>query len=119
MKDGEVVSDINGTYAGYCDFDGKRYFDVRSMHNYIAQPIPTTEKVTPNYPNSFPVVLPSDCTQRADSVTLISGDVESAQLRKNELEDVQRNDRKLREAAKKRRSKGGLKIDYSVYKKEA
>ena len=45
------------------------------------------------------MVLPSDCTQRPDSLTLAEGDVEAAQLRKNEMEDLQRNDRKLREAA--------------------
>ena len=63
------------------------------------------------------MVLPSDCTQRLDSLTLAEGDVEAAQLRKNEMEELQRNDRKLREAAQKRREQGGLKIDYSVYKK--
>ena len=116
---GRVVSSIYGTYGGYCDFDGKRYFDIRQMQNFIAQPVPPTEKSNPNRPESLPIVLPSDCTNRADSVTLISGDVEAAQLRKNEIEDVQRHDKKLRDAAKKRREKGGKKIDYSVYKKDA
>ena len=73
-----MVSDIYGTYAGYCDFDGKRYYDARCMQNFRAQPVPTTEKVIPTNKTSFPLVLPSDCMKRADSVTLISGDVESA-----------------------------------------
>jgi hypothetical protein len=38
--------------------------------------------------------------------------VEEAQVNKNELEERQRKDRKLREEAQKRRSKGGLKIVY-------
>lgn len=63
----------------------------------------------------LPLVLPSDTTYRLDSLTLESGDVEAAQLRKNEMEEIQRNDRKLREAAQKRRKEGGPKISYTVY----
>ena len=103
MQNGQVVSEIYGTCMGFCDFDGKRYWDARYMQNFIAKPIPKTEKVNPNLPSSLPVVLPSDCTNRADSVTLAEGDVEEAQLRKNEMELLQRNDRKLREEAEKRR----------------
>jgi hypothetical protein len=36
--------------------------------------------------------------------------VDEAQVNKNELEERQRKDRKLREEAEKRRSKGGAKI---------
>ena len=78
MKDGKKVSDIYGTYAGYCDFNGERYYDARVVQNFMAKPIPETETTSPNLRNSLPVVLPSDCTKRADSVTLLAGDVESA-----------------------------------------
>jgi len=64
------------------------------------------------------VLLKSDSVYRADARTLEAGDVPLAQERKNEMEQVQRNDRKLREAAEKRRKNGGAKIDVSVYKKD-
>lgn len=78
IQNGKEVSDIYGTYAGYCDFNGQRYFDARVIQNFRTQPIPETERITPSLPNSLPVVLPSDCTKREDSVTLLAGDVESA-----------------------------------------
>lgn len=65
----------------------------------------------------MPILLKSDTTYRRDSCTLQSGDVEQAQVCKNEMEELQRNDRKLREAAAKRREKGGPKISYEPYKK--
>jgi hypothetical protein len=30
----KVCEKIEGTYMGYVDFDGERYFDVREMDNY-------------------------------------------------------------------------------------
>ena len=75
---GQVVSEMYGTCMGYCDFDGKRYWDARSMQNFIAKPIPKTEQTTACLQKSIPLVLQSDCTNRPDSVTLESGDVEAA-----------------------------------------
>ena len=47
MQGGIEVSDIYGTYAGYCDFNGQRYYDARVIQPFMAQPIPETEKVSP------------------------------------------------------------------------
>ena len=44
-------------------------------------------------------VLPSDCSKRLDLQTLLTGDVEAAQLKKVELENLQRTDAKIRKAA--------------------
>lgn len=41
---------------------------------------------------------------------LLEGEIDDAQTEKNAMEELQRNDRKLREAAAARRSKGGAKI---------
>jgi hypothetical protein len=87
---------------GYIDFDGQRFFDVRDIVNYR--------------PTAVEVSLPSDATKRTDSIAFLSGEVEQAQVNKNNLELLQRADRKLREDAAKRRLKGGAKIVYS-YKK--
>ena len=43
--------------------------------------------------------LPSDCHQRQDLLTLLSGDIPSAQAMKEALENLQRTDAKLRKAA--------------------
>ena len=48
-------------------------------------------------------------------MALKAGDVDTAQENKDKLENWQRADRKLREAAAKRRLEGGSKIDYSSY----
>ena len=34
LKDGVKVSELNGSYMGYLEFDGKRYWDVRRMMNF-------------------------------------------------------------------------------------
>jgi hypothetical protein len=77
--------------------------------------VPKKERTTATLPTSLPVVLPSDTTSRTDSCALIEGDIEAAQANKNELEELQRHDRKLREAAAKRREKGGPKISFTEY----
>ena len=53
--------------------------------------------------------LSSDSHKRTDSLMLKTGDVPAAQVVKEELEELQRADRKLREAVEKRREAGGPK----------
>ena len=53
------------------------------------------------------LTLTSDARNRIDSVALKAGDVDTAQQNKDRLENWQRADRKLREAAAKRRLEGG------------
>jgi hypothetical protein len=92
---------------GYADFDGKRYFDVREQDNYELINLPLDDKAC----------LESDCRNRPDIQALLEATVEQAQENKDQLEDLQRNDRKLREAAAKRRQTGGAQIVFS-YKDE-
>lgn len=56
--------------------------------------------------------MPSDSLKRMDSVTLKAGDDEKAQVEKEAIENLQRHDRSLREAAEARRKAGGPKIVY-------
>jgi len=79
---------------GFIDFDGVRYWDLRDSDQFMYFPIPFGKRS-----------LESDSTKRADSVTLATGNVEQAQVEKERLEVLQRGDRKLREAAAKRRAK--------------
>ena len=60
-------------------------------------------------------VIGSDCRFRIDSIEHRKNNMDVAQENKNTIENIQRRDRKLREAALKRRQTGGAKIDYSAY----
>ena len=90
---------------GYIDFDGIRYWDVREQVNYIIKGADLKKEA-----------LQSDSRNRIDTIAYKAGDMVQAQENKNTIETNQRKDRKLREAAEKRRHEGGKKIDYSLYK---
>lgn len=79
---GEVLSKVTGTYAGYLDFDGCRYWDARQ---------------TKGFPINFRNILPSDSEARQDLILLRQGDMDAAQEAKEDIENLQRTDRKLRE----------------------
>lgn len=78
---GTVVARLKGTYLGYMDFDGKRYWDARYMHPF---------------PIEFETVIPSDADYRGDLQFLKTEKVDQAQRVKEGLENLQRSDRKLR-----------------------
>ena len=69
--------------------------------------------------NQSPFCLESDARNRIDLVELFDGNNDVAQENKNTLEVLQRKDRKLREAAAKRRAEGGKKIAYHFEKCQA
>ncbi|CAG9320769.1 KES1_4 [Blepharisma stoltei] len=77
-----IVSKLKGTYMGYMDFDGVRYWDARFI-----DPLPITQGVQ----------LPSDSELREDLLLLRAGKVDEAQQAKERIEDDQRKLRKLRE----------------------
>ncbi|OMJ84354.1 hypothetical protein SteCoe_14580 [Stentor coeruleus] len=78
---GKELSKLEGTYLGYLEFSGVRYWDARYIKPY---------KIT------YPQLLLSDSECRKDMCVLKTGDIERAQAAKEELENIQRNDRKLR-----------------------
>ena len=73
-RDGSVASEIFGSYMGYVEFDGVRFWDIRQQVNYLPVDISKKEKTTKD--GVFPLVLPSDSTYRLDSLTLEAGNVE-------------------------------------------
>ena len=79
----EIVSEIKGTYLGYLEFDGERYWDARDTVKF---------KISPSE-SGF---LPSDSRFREDLSSYISGDVDEAQAHKEKMEQEQRHDAKLR-----------------------
>jgi len=93
--------DIYGNYMGYMDFNGVRYLDTRE----------TSQFYYPISPVRHPS-LPSDSTKRQDSIVLARADMKEAQLVKEQLEELQRKDRRIREHVEKRRDKGGKKFDF-------
>ena len=65
-KNGEKVCDISGTYMGWVEFDGVRYWDIRRMVNF-----PLIEPPREN-------VIRSDWRYRTDTCALMEGNVELA-----------------------------------------
>jgi hypothetical protein len=82
--DGKPVCSIKGTYLGWLEFDGQRYFDFREMVPFEAK--------------SSQSPIPSDCNYRNDKALLAIGHYNEAQKEKEALEHVQRTDTKLRKA---------------------
>ena len=46
LRNGESVSKIFGSYMGYVEIDGERYWDVRGQVNYLPVDLSKTEKAT-------------------------------------------------------------------------
>jgi len=83
---GEPVSQITGTYLGWLEIDGKRYFDYR-----YTQPFECKIEKSP---------LASDFQYRPDKALLALGHYDDAQKEKEQLEHIQRTDAKLRKQYK-------------------
>lgn len=80
---GKVVSTISGSYLSHISFDGQRYWDIRE-----------------NFPISLIELdknLPSSSIYREDRILLEEENLEDGQVAKEKIENIQRNDRKLRE----------------------
>ncbi|KAG2492188.1 hypothetical protein HYH03_009436 [Edaphochlamys debaryana] len=84
-SEGVAVAGIEGSWLSHINIDGARYWsvdkEVADQWRPIADP------------------LPSDSRYRQDLVVLAGGDVKGAQRAKELLENMQRNDKKLRDAA--------------------
>lgn len=83
----DMISYIEGNWIEYVMIDGEKYWELDKV-----EPAPLV-------PLSDP--LPSDSRYRADLQALIAGNEAESQRQKEMMEDVQRNDRKLREQAAK------------------
>ena len=67
-KDSQVVSSLFGSYMGYVDFDGVRYWDGRRMQNFEISPVDTHDTY----------YLTSDSRKRIDTVAMKGGDIDEA-----------------------------------------
>ena len=63
---------MTGSYMGYIDVDGERWWDIRRMTNFALQE-PALEKV-----------LDSDWRKRTDTMALLADDVVQAQTNKDD-----------------------------------
>lgn len=77
-----VFSRIVGEYISYVNFDDKQYLKIEPKE------LPVMQRPT--------FILSSDSLFREDKNNLIRKDLEMGQKAKDELERIQRNDRKLR-----------------------
>jgi hypothetical protein len=98
---GEAVGEIYGTWLGFVEFDGKRFWDWRT-HEYPGRAVPIDNP------------LPSDARYREDLLVLASGKVETAGHWKGRLEERQRRDRKLRAAFEKAQKKDSMTVSAAV-----
>lgn len=88
--DNKPVASIYGTYLGFIEFNGKRYWDARDQEIFQL-------KQSKN-------VLPSDACFRKDLQVMLTGNIDGAQEEKERLENLQRHDARLRaENAKKKK----------------
>jgi hypothetical protein len=87
IKDCKVYSVIEGEWSGFLLFDNVKYWQCTDYNL-----IPLTE---------MPFTLPSDSGTRLDLKYLIEGDETNSQKFKEQYEEIQRHDRKLREDALK------------------
>lgn len=77
---------------GFIEFDGVRYWDTRDIKPYKLHKPPKT--------------LQSDSRYRPDLQQLAQGNVDLAQQRKEEMEEAQRKDARLRKETNKPKKKG-------------
>lgn len=87
---GKAICQIDGTYCGYINFDKVRYWDGRFLKAFKVE-LPSTQiQLDEN-------TLESDYRKRNDLQLLKQGKMEEAQKAKEEIEEKQRRDAKLRD----------------------
>ncbi|CAD8085669.1 unnamed protein product [Paramecium sonneborni] len=79
-----TLSKLFGSYMGFADFDGVRYWDARVVKPFAMQILKSN--------------LESDHTKRTDRIYMVQGDMDKAQSEKERLEQLQRKDAALRKA---------------------
>ena len=83
--------------TGYGSWLGQLYFGDKCYWSYFDS--------SPEWVQDNLWLLPSDSTKREDLICVIKGDIENAQIHKDRLEEVQRQDQKKRDEYKKTISK--------------
>lgn len=85
----DMISYVEGLWIDYVMIDGDKYWEIDKVPF-----VPLVREPNP---------LPSDSLYRNDLKALISGNLEESQKQKEIMEEIQRNDRKLRDLAKKKK----------------
>lgn len=80
----EVVSQGSGSWLSFLQIDGEVYWKIDEPSDKDREWSDNIEK------------LPSDSTKREDAIYIKAGDYEKAQKEKDNLENLQRQDKKLR-----------------------
>eukprot|EP00347_Sterkiella_histriomuscorum_P017855 403347716 len=87
-----------GSWLSHLEFNGETYWQLSDVYNewLLPQPIDGSEEAVK--------VLPSDSQNRGDMKNLIDRNFDQAEKNKIDMEELQRHDKKLRVAVKKRRA---------------
>ena len=92
----EVISQVEGYWPSYISFDGARYWEFDDYRPYkLTRP---------------DIILPSDSRYRHDRIWLERNNETESQRTKEEMEDIQRRDRKLRADYIKAQKKASKKV---------
>lgn len=81
-KGDKKICSVSGSWLSHISFDDEKFFEFSSELSERPQPVADP--------------LPSDCRSRDDLISLAAGKYDDAQENKKKLEEIQRNDRKLR-----------------------
>ncbi len=88
-KDKHLLCNIEGEFTQHVNFDGETYW------KYDPDAYPALKRMA--------FTLPSDSTFREDLIWLKKGDEDAAQRYKVKLEEIQRQDKKMREQYSKKK----------------
>jgi hypothetical protein len=80
----ELKCEGHGSWLGQIYIDGKKYWSQEEEYDEWTQ-------------TGFDVLLPSDSLKRGDLQALLTNDYDNAQKYKEDLENLQRSDKKLRQ----------------------
>jgi len=88
---GDVLGNLSGTYLGYLDIDGERFWDMRQVPHLDF----------PRGLERFPNTLPSDSVMRGDLQNMFAEDWDKALREKQLIEERERTRRKMRKQGSK------------------
>lgn len=95
------IGNGSGSYLESIKFDNRVFWSIKDKHMVSKWAAPAPEHI-----------LPSDSSRRTDLIAITAENWEEAEAQKHELEELQRHDKKLREASGKGREAPEEEVDY-------
>jgi hypothetical protein len=112
QKPNAIYSVLSGNWLSHLDFDEQRYWTLQESLNQDGH---WSRRPEEGGPRKGTRVVPSDSRYRDDLRLLASGDETASQIKKEEMEKLQRHDRACREQGWKDTGRGKMpKYSYKV-----